>query len=230
MFNEEAMAAKCIDTVMEEIGKLGNEEKLMVVNDGSTDETGKILKKKQEEFKKNLIILTHRKNKGYGAALQTGINRAIEMDYDYYLTMDSDLTNDPKYIKDFAKLMSDNIDCVKASRYIKGGKVSNVPHYRRIISLIGNYLAGFFFRVGLKDCTNGFKMVKLSMLKGIKFRENNFSIILEELYYLKQRRAHFKEIPITLTSRVNGKSHFHYTPRIFFDYFKYGIKAFFNSC
>lgn len=227
MFNEEKTAGKCLAAVMEEISKLENEGKLIVVDDGSTDETGKILKREQEEFKKSLIILTHKKNKGYGAALQTGIERAIEMGDDYYLTMDADLTNDPKYLKDFAGLMSETIDCVKASRYIKGGKVLNVPSYRRIISLIGNYLAGFFFRVGVKDCTNGFKMVRLSLLKGIKFRENNFSIILEELYYLKQRHARFKEIPITLTSRTSGKSHFKYTPRIFFDYFKYGVQAFF---
>ncbi len=139
--------------------------------------------------------------------------------------MDSDLTNDPKYIYDFACEMSDRYDCIKASRYIKGGKVVNVPLYRRIFSLVGNQLAAYIFRVGIRDCTNGFRMIRLKKLEGIRFKEKNFSIILEELYYLKKMGAKFKEIPNILTARKDSQSHFTYKPKIFYDYFKYVIKS-----
>jgi len=66
------------------------------------------------------------------------------------------------------------------------------------------------------------------MLKGIKFKENNFSIILEELYYLKKRDARFLEIPNVLYARTNTTSHFKYKPKIFYDYFKYAFKAAFT--
>jgi len=149
----------------------------------------------------------------------------MELGFDWGLHMDSDLTNDPKYIPFFAKDMSGKYDCIKASRYIKGAMTVNVPMYRQLISQIGNYIASMFFNIGIKDCTNGFRMVRLALLNGIKFKENNFSIILEELYYLKKKGAMFKEIPYRLTARTSSISHFSYQPKTFYNYFKYLVKA-----
>lgn len=226
MLNEEKIASLCIDSVIKEIFKLKNKTTLIVVDDGSTDKTPIILKNKKDKYKDKLEIIKHENSKGYGAALQSGINFAIKKEYEFYLTMDSDLTNPPEYIPDFIHAMSDNIDCVKASRYIKGGKVEKVPFFRQMISVIGNYLASWIFDVKIKDCTNGFKMVRLNLLKNIKFKENNFSIILEEMYYLKRLHAKFAEIPNVLYARKNSKSHFIYHPKIFYDYFKYLMKTF----
>lgn len=225
MYNEEKVASECVDKVISEINLLKNKTVLIVVNDGSYDMTKEILRKKLKRHKKKLIVISHKENSGYGSALQSGIKEAIKGRFEFYLTMDSDLTNPPKYIPQFINAMSDKVDCVKASRYIKGGEVANVPYFRQIISIVGNYLASKLFNVGVKDCTNGFKMVRLKLLENIKFKENNFSIILEELYYLKKKKARFAEIPNTIYVRKNSKSHFKYTPKIFYDYFKYIIKA-----
>ena len=225
MLNEEKVAAACIDAVMKVIQKMNTRTLLIIINDGSSDTTADILIKKQKRYGKRLITLTHKKNKGYGAALQSGMKKAIQMGFTWGLHMDSDLTNDPRYISDFAKNMSEEYDCVKASRYIKGAKTKNVPVFRRYISVVGNFWASGLFNVGIKDCTNGFRMVRLQILKGITFKENNFSIILEELYYLKKRHARFKEIPYTLTARTNSISHFVYKPKTFYDYFKYAFKS-----
>jgi len=225
MFNEEKVVATCIIKVIKEIAKLKNYTKLLIIDDGSSDKTPKILSKKEKQYKKNLIIMTHKKNKGYGASLKTGISYAIKNGYEFYLTMDSDLTNPPSFIQNFVNVMSNEIDCVKASRYIKGGKTVNVSYFRQLISIIGNYLASLLFNVGIKDCTNGFKMVRLKLLKGISFKENSFSIILEEMYYLKKRHARFMEIPNILYARSNSASHFRYKLKTFYDYFKYVIKA-----
>jgi dolichol-phosphate mannosyltransferase len=224
MYNEEIVASQCVDQVMNIVGKLKNST-LIVINDGSVDNTGLILKKKLLRYKKQFIVVTHKINKGYGTATQTGIKKALSLGFEWCLHMDSDLTNDPKQIPLFVKHMSDEIDCVKASRYVKGGRVVNIPLHRIIISVFGNFVASSVFQIGIKDCTNGFRMVRLEKLKGVPFKERNFSIILEELYYLKKRNAKFKEIPYVLTSRVISKSHFSYNIRIFYDYFKYVIKA-----
>lgn len=225
MFNEEKVAAACVDKVIKEISKIKNYTKLLIINDGSLDKTPKILFEKEKQYKNQLIILTHKKNKGYGVALQTGISFALKEGFQFYLTMDSDLTNDPRYIHNFVKIISDKVDCVKASRYIRGGKVINVPYFRQLVSVIGNYIACRLFNVGIKDCTNGFKMVRLELLKGITFKEKSFSVILEEMYYLKKRHARFTEIPNVLYARTNSTSHFKYKPNTFYNYFKYVIKA-----
>ena len=227
MYNEETVAASCIDAVIKIVKQQKQKIQLIVINDGSKDTTGKILQKKTTRYGKHLLVVTHKTNNGYGAATQTGIKKAEQLGFTWILHMDSDMTNDPKYIPHFIQAMSDNVDCVKASRYIKGSKTKNVPAFRRYVSVIGNLFASVLFHVGIRDCTNGFRMVRLSMLKGIRFKENNFSIILEELYYLKKQHARFKEIPYTLTARTNSISHFVYKPKTFYDYVKYVLKALF---
>ena len=228
MYNEERIASKCIDAVISNLNKIRDKNCLIVVNDGSKDKTNQILLEKQKKYKK-LIVVNHATNKGYGAATQSGIKEAIKRGYKWGLHMDSDLTNNPRYIKSFISAAKRGSDCVKASRYIKNGKVKNVPFYRNIISLAGNILASRLFNVGIKDCTNGFRIVNLSYLKNVTLKENNFSIILEELYYLKKNGAKFSEIPYVLTARNNSKSHFSYKPKVFRDYFKYAIKAFITT-
>lgn len=225
MYNEENVAERCLRNVLKEIRKEKSKCSLIVVNDGSKDRTRDILDNWQRKEKDLLLVIHHKKNKGYGGALKTGINEAVKMGFEFCLTMDSDLTNDPKYIHAFIDAGNQGYDCVKASRYISGSKVINVPLYRIIISSFGNMLASILFNVGIKDCTNGFRMARISRLKGLTFKENNFSIILEELYYLKKKGSSFYEIPYTLTARTDSRSHFSYKPKIFFDYFKYAILA-----
>lgn len=228
MYNEEKVSSRTIEEVLKVLKKIQISSKLIVIDDGSSDGTPAILKQKIKKYPNNLVVLTHKKNAGYGGATQTGIKYALKNNIEWCLHMDSDLTNPPKYIPKFIEQISESIDCVKASRYIKGGKVKNAPQFRVIISFVGNLLAAFFFRVGIRDCTNGFRIVRTKMLKGIQFKENNFSIILEELYYLKKRGARFVEIPNVLYARTNTTSHFRYKPKIFYDYFKYAFKATFT--
>jgi glycosyltransferase involved in cell wall biosynthesis len=225
MFNEEKVAAACIDAVIKILKTIKIPTVLVVINDGSSDKTQEILEKKQKKYGKKLVVITHKKNKGYGAALQTGMKKALQLHYTWGLHMDSDLTNDPKYIHDFAKHVDEEYDCIKASRYIKGAATRNVPVFRRFVSIVGNFAASGLFNVGIRDCTNGFRMVRLNILKDVTFQENNFSIILEELYYLKKKHAKFKEIPYILTARTNSISHFVYKPKTFYDYFKYALKS-----
>ena len=165
MLNEEKVAGLCVDKVIREISQLKNKTALIVVNDGSVDNTLSILKSKSKKYGEKLIILTNSTNLGYGGAMQVGIKEAIKRNFEFYLAMDSDLTNPPKHIPEFVKVMSDNIDCIKASRYIKGGGVAHVPYFRQVISVSGNFLASRIFNVGIKDCTNGFKMVRLKLLE-----------------------------------------------------------------
>lgn len=225
MYNEEKVAKTCIDQVIKELKKLEAPSILIVVNDGSTDKTGKVLEKEKEKYKKNFIVIKHKKNLGFGAGNSSGINKALELGFSWCLHMDAGLTNDPKHIGVFAEFMDTDYDCIKASRYVKGSKVLGVPKYRRLISIIGNKLASFLFGVGIKDCTNGFRMIRLSKIKGIRFQEKNYSMILEELYYLKMNKSKFKEIPYVLKMDQKTVSHFNYKPKSFIDYFKYAIKS-----
>jgi len=225
VFNEEKNIGMCITKIMEVIAQIKIPVFLLMVNDGSADNTKLLLNKFEKQYV-NLIIIDHNSNKGYGAALQTGIKETNNRKFEFGLFMDCDLTNDPKYIMDFVKYVEQDYDCIKASRYIAGGKMIGVPVLRQIISKIGNIIAAMLFSIGVKDCTNGFRMVRLNLLQGIAFHEKGFAIILEELFHLKKQGAKFIEIPVTLTSRTDSASKFTYDLITFWNYLKYALKAF----
>lgn len=227
MFNEEQGAARCIDAVCSVLSQQAERCQLIVVEDGSKDKTKEILKA-LESSHTNLTVVLHERNQGYGRALVTGAQRAAQDGFDYALFMDSDLTNDPTDIPKFVEQMKRNIDVIKATRYSDGGKIQGVPFFRVAISRVGNLVAGALFRLPLFDCTNGFRAVKVGLLNTITLQENNFSIIMEELYRLKPLAQSYARIPVTLTDRaadLRGTS-FRYKPSIFWDYLKYPLWSF----
>ena len=227
MYNEERGAENCVRVVQEQLKNISNPTSLIVVDDGSSDNTAHILKKCVQEFS-NLEVIHHQVNKGYGAALQTGVKRASEMQLGYAAFMDSDLTNDPKDLSLFADKMAEDIDVIKASRYISGGSVKDVPISRRFISYIGNLIGQTCFGLGIKDCTNGFRAVKIPILSQLELKENRFEIIVEELYHCKFIAKTFDEIPVELGNRkVEQRSTaFSYRPATFYKYLKYALLAF----
>jgi glycosyltransferase involved in cell wall biosynthesis len=108
---------------------------LIVVNDGSTDETGKLA----EAFAKtrdNIQVLHHPRNFGLGSALRSAFPSCSG---DYIVTVDLDLSYAPTYVEQLVEKMRESkAKVVAASPYMKGGKISNVPSLRRILSVWAN--------------------------------------------------------------------------------------------
>ena len=231
VYNEEQGAEKCVRTVCAALDSFVNRTALIVVNDGSSDGTGDILTRLKPEYSR-LTVVTHEQNSGYGSALKTGARQAAEMGFDYVLFMDSDLTNDPKYLPLFVAKMQEGYDVIKASRYVRGGAVTGVPAWRVLISVVGNRVASALYGLPISDCTNGFRAVKTKILQQMQLHENGFAIIMEELYQAKFLAKTFCEVPYTLMTRTAESvrpSSFLYRPRVFFDYLKYAVKSFLNQ-
>lgn len=226
MYNEAQDAERCVRTLVQTLDTFPYCSTLIVVDDGSTDGTGTILKCLQDNFAR-LTVVTHERNAGYGSAIQTGIKRAQSDGFAYSLFMDSDLTNDPKYIADFVRKMEEGFDVIKASRYVPGGGMRGVPTHRVLISVIGNKVASWLMALPLADCTNGFQAVKVDILSRMPLTESGFAVIMEELYHMKYLAKTFCEIPYILTSREQdrGASKFVYRPKVFWEYLRYVLKA-----
>ena len=228
MYNETTIARESIETIVHYTRELPPVVTLVVVNDGSNDNTEAIIRNVTKGLdEKDFVLITHPVNQGYGAALRTGVQYAIEHCYDYVFFMDSDLTNHPKYLKDFYEKMQEGWDYIKATRYSKGGKVVGVSWKYRLISIVGNVIARNLYGLPLTDITNGFRAVKVDVLKRMELKENDFTIIMEELYHAKRLTRSFTEIPYVLTSRKEGqgKTRFLYTPKTCMRYLRYAIKS-----
>lgn len=229
MFNEECGAEACVRTVCDELRRLPNRTTLIAVNDGSKDQTLAILHGLVPS-EPLLTVVDHGRNRGYGAALRTGLERAAQDGYEYVLFMDSDLTNHPSDIPKFAEKMAEGADIIKATRYSRGGSVSGVPFYRVAVSKAGNLVAHLLYGLPVRDCTNGFRAGRVDVMMRMQLTEQRFPIIMEELLWSKFLARSFAEVPVVLTNRTGEQrpTSFTYKPRVFYDYLKYPVRAFFG--
>jgi dolichol-phosphate mannosyltransferase len=224
MFNERTGAERCVREIGKVLATLANRTSLVVVNDGSSDGTGDVLSALSPDAP-FLDVVTHPVNRGYGAALVTGAARAAAQGFEYGLFMDSDLTNDPRDIPRFAEKMRDGADVIKATRFSGSGGMVGVPWQRAIVSHAGNVVARLLFRLPLRDCTNGFRAVRTSLLTRMDLKERGFAVIVEELYWCRFLATSFAEVPVTLTNAGRASS-FRYKPSVFASYLRYPWRAF----
>ena len=228
MYNEEAAAEPCVRRVCAALDALGGDRSaLIVVDDGSRDRTAEVLRRVGPEVPR-LVVVRHDDNRGYGAALQTAAREADARGFEYVLYMDSDLTNDPGDIPRFVARMREGVDVIKATRFSPGGGMRGVPRLRAAISAAGNAIARALFRLPIRDCTNGFRAVRTSLLRRMRLREHGFPIIVEELYWCRFLAQSYGEVPVVLTAREVGArpTSFAYRPSVFGRYLRYALLAF----
>ena len=194
---------------------------ILLINDGSSDKSENLIKSKIKNNKK-IVLLNHKKNMGYGAAIKTGINYSKNLSK-YVVFADSDLSNPIDDIKKISIYMEQDVDFIQANRYIKS--TESIQFHRKLIGILGNYLCRFFMDMKIDDYTNGFRAVKTNLYNKINLRENDFSVIMEEKYKLKKYMSTIAEFSTILGKRGNNlkKSSFEYSFKLISKYLFYCI-------
>ncbi|MHA1274395.1 MAG: glycosyltransferase family 2 protein [Promethearchaeota archaeon] len=195
LYNEE----KTIGKVIEKIPHSSLYE-IIVVDDGSTDNSVKNLLK----IRKKIKLIQHEENMGYGAAILTGINKSTG---DFIITIDSDGQHDPRDIpKMLTPIINDQADIVIGSRYL--GKCNyDVPLHTRVGEKSIETLLWLMYRQKISNNQSGFRAFNR---KSIKIFENslfkNYGLCTQMLFEAAVRNLRIKEIPITLHPRFHGVS------------------------
>ena len=226
VYNEEAGIRRSCEAIVTVAEKYPGRAIVIAVDDASTDASSTILSDLAEELEL-LQVCTHKTNGGYGAALQTGAQRAATLGLDYVAFIDSDLTNPPEDLLKIGELARRGHPYIKGSRFMEGGGMSSVPFRRRIFSEVGNLVGRTLFGIGIRDVTNGFRAVRTDLYLSWPLQERGFPVIVEELDWAIRSDVTLVEFPTILTSRggVQRPSAFPYRPQVVVAYLRFPMRA-----
>ncbi|WP_026664615.1 glycosyltransferase family 2 protein [Butyrivibrio sp. FC2001] len=202
--------AENIENIIDEITTGYPQYDYVVVNDGSSDNTAKILKARGFNHINCPI------NLGIGGAIQTGYRYAKEKDYEIAVQIDGDGQHDPAYIEQIiAPILEKKADYVIGSRFVnKEGFQSSVTRRMGIRFLSGLITVLCFYRV--KDVTSGFRAVNKFF---IDVFSDNYPIDYPEpeaIMDAVMRRKKILELPVIMRERETGKSSINFKRSIYY--------------
>ena len=190
--------AATVRGVLEAIDALGLDRQIVVVDDGSTDDTAAIVRAYAEGSPG--IVLLQQPNQGKGAALRHGIPH---LDADVTVIQDADLEYDPAEVPHLIEPIERGIaDVVYGSR-LSGGRAQRAYLFWH---MIGNrflsLLTGVLFNTTLSDMETGYKAFRTEVLKSLPLTEDQFGIEPEITGWICRRRLRIYEVPISYYGRT----------------------------
>ena len=204
-YNEEETILSLIMDIKRILGERFNDFEVIVVNDGSTDNTAKIVSELNLHI---LKLVEHNRNKGLSESIKTGLLYALKNfdENDIIVTMDADNTHSPGLIHRMSTFIEEGNDVVIASRYRPGARVIGMTLARKTISFGGNMLLRLLFPTrGVKDYTSGYRAYRAGVLsKAFDLWENSFinepgfSCQVDILLKLRKMRVIMNEVPLIL--------------------------------
>ena len=199
VFNE----SYTVQSVLEDLLKYTNN--IIIVDDGSTDNTYNIIKNL------NVKILRHFNNLGQGAALRTGIEFCIENKAKYILTFDADGQHQASDIPNmYNEIIVNKLDIVLGSRFL--GSAVDMPHAKYILLKIALFFTRIISNINLTDVHNGLRLFTLDTAMKLDLSENNMSHASSIIDSIKKKKLHFKEVPVNILytpySINKGQSYF----------------------
>jgi glycosyltransferase involved in cell wall biosynthesis len=187
-----------IAEVIAQLQALPFEKQLIVVDDGSTDETPAILERLAGEHA-NVVVL-RQSNQGKGAALRAGIPR---VDGDIVVIQDADLEYDPGDIPGLIEPIVQGVaDVVYGSRLSGGRPQRAYLFWHRVGNHLLSLVAGVLYNTTLSDMETGYKAFRADVLRGLELRENGFGIEPEITGRICRQRLRIYEVPIAYYGRT----------------------------
>lgn len=198
-----------IDKMVRTVFALPREFELLIVDDGSPDGTAAKVKELQTEFPNKLHIEERKGKLGLGTAYIHGFKWALTRGYDFIFEMDCDFSHNPADLVRLLEACESTADVAVGSRYCKGGKISNWPMGRILMSYFASVYVRMVLWVPVKDTTAGFKCYRRKVLETIDLdaiRFMGYAFQIEMKYRAYKKGFKIVEVPIMFTDRILGVS------------------------
>lgn len=173
---------------------------VIVVNDGSRDNTGQVLADLQRQYGERLRVVTHPVNRGYGGALRSGF-AAARLPLVFYT--DGDGQYDPRELPKLLALMKPGIGLVNGYKLER-----HDPWHRIVIGKVYNQFARFMFRIKIRDIDCDFRLIRRELLEDLHLTSTSGTICVELVRKIEMSGCGVAEVGVHHYPRRHGRSQF----------------------
>lgn len=203
-YNEEKLIFKVIEGMPDYV------DKIIVVDDASSDKTAKQVEKYQRKLKNRLVLIRHRVNQGVGGAIVSGYKRALKEKIDVIAVMAGDNQMDPGDLKKIIRpVVLNQVEYTKGNRLFEGQSWQLIPHSRyfgnALLSLLTKIASGYWH---IADSQSGYTGISNQALKKIKLDKvyKEYGMPNDLLVKLNIVNCRVRDVPIKPVYNVGEKS------------------------
>lgn len=205
-YNDSKNIGKLVKDAFSVLKKLTNDYEVIVIDDGSKDNSRQILQRLAEKNNK-LKLIFHEKNRGYGGALKSGF-KAASKDLIFYT--DGDGQYDVMELPILFSMMSKDVN------FINGVKMARQdPTYRIFLGNLYSFITRWIFWLPIYDVDCDFRLIRKDLLRKLHLTSNSGSICVELVKKAQRENAKFRQVSVHHYERKFGQSQFFRFDRLF---------------
>jgi glycosyltransferase involved in cell wall biosynthesis len=198
-YNDEATIGSVVESAAATLDRLGVDGEIIVVNDGSSDGSERVLKQ-LTETEPRLRVVTHEHNRGYGGALLSGFGAATKQ---WVFYTDGDGQFDPAELELLVPRAGSDIDVVQGYKLNRADNVA-----RRVIGRVYHRFVSFAFGLRVRDTDCDFRLIRRSKLEAVRLEKTTGVICVELVRKLQDAGAGITEVGVHHYPRTHGRSQF----------------------
>lgn len=199
-YNDAPSLPKLVASAFEVLKEHVDDYELIVINDGSYDNTGEVLAELERQYAPLMRVVTHEKNRGYGGALRSGF-AAARKELVFYT--DGDGQYDVRELPKLLREMAPDVGLVNGYKLER-----NDPRHRIWIGSAYNAFARTLFRVGIRDIDCDFRLIRRSLLHAIELWSTSGTVCVELVRKLELTQYRVVEVGVHHYPRLHGRSQF----------------------
>ena len=206
-YNDAGTIASLVMTAVQVAGTLTPDFEVIVVNDGSRDDTPRLLDQLARIYPDHVRVVHHEQNRGYGGALRTGFATATK---DWVFYTDGDGQYDPSEVTALWTKMADDVD------WVNGWKISRSdPAHRIVIGRLYHHVVKTLFRLRVRDVDCDFRLIRRRIFETVHLEKDSGVICVEMMKKFQDAGFRVAEHPVHHYHRAHGRSQFFNFARVF---------------
>src|SRR5574341_1287168 len=199
-YNDGGTIASMVIMAMNVLEEITDDYEVIVVNDGSSDYTARVLGRLAADYPDRVRIVHHPKNRGYGGALRTGFATAGK---EWIFYTDGDAQYDVQDLRALYAQIGDGVDMVQGYKKFRGD-----PWYRKLIGRIYHHMVKIAFGLRLRDVDCDFRLIRRRVFERVTLTRDSGVICVEMMKKIQDNGFKIVEAGVSHYHRSYGKSQF----------------------